>query len=1184
MLLTVDGNTAAAYVAYAFSEISCIYPITPSSTMAEIVDEWSARNRKNIWGQTVEVVELQSEAGAAGSLHGALKIGTLVSTFTCSQGLLLMIPNMYKMAGEFLPAVFHVSARAITTNALNIFGDHSDVMATRQTGFAMLVEGSPQEVMDLSAVAHLSAIKGSLPFLNFFDGFRTSHEVQKIEAISYEDLEKLIDQAALSKFRGRRMSPNHPCVSGTNQNTDLYFQQREVSNLAYEELFEIVRGYMTEINNLRGTNYDLINYYGASDATEVIVAMGSSAQTIMQTVDFLSKNGRKVGLLNVRLYRPFPSEQMLKILPKTVKNIAVLDRTKEPGSIGEPLLLDVQSAFFGKENAPNIIGGRYGIGGKDTRPEAILAVFDELKKLPNKQKRRFTLGIIDDLTNTHLEIGSSLDLTPKGTIQAKFWGMGSDGTIGANKSSIKIIGENTQKYCQAYFDYDPKKSGGRTTSHLRFGDEPILSTYLIEESDYIACSTAAYVKTYNLLKGIKEKGVFVLNTSWSDKELKHLLPLPMRKILVDKKVRFYTIDANKLAREVGLGHRTNTILQVVFFKLAEILPFEKALNLMKEGAKQAYAKKSMVIVEKNWEAIDRALEFLHHVEITDSWLMENSEEGKRNLADGYLTEIFTPVTKLEGEGISTKTLFKLKMCDGSIPTGITQYEKRGIAQEVPRWISENCIMCNECSFACPHAAIRPFLADDDELVDAPIDFVVRNFRGKDKLKYRIQVSVSDCTGCGLCIEACPAKERALILESYESQKEKQDKNFEFALTLTEKEIANKRLSVLTSQFKKPLMEFSSACAGCGETPYVKLLTQLFGDRMVIANATGCSSIWGASSPVTPYTINTHGNGPAWSNSLLEDNAEFGYGMAIANRKKRRGTYDKALDLAKDTSLSEELREVLSDWLNHFSDSEETRRVSRRLTQSLHKSVKEFPQVRYLLDNSDYFVKTSHWLIGGDGWAYDIGYGGLDHVFATGEDVNILVLDNEVYSNTGGQKSKATPRAAITRFASGGKYQTKKDLGMLAMTYGNVYVAQIASGADSAQALKALTEAEAFPGPSLVIAYTPCITHGLKVGMRGVLKEAKDAVTSGYWQLYRYRPELEEAGRNPMILDFKKQDFSKMEDFMRRQVRFSALEAQYPEKAKSLFDKTVQDARRRLKNYAKMSGDFEKMKVSVFGEE
>jgi pyruvate-ferredoxin/flavodoxin oxidoreductase len=1147
--------------------------------MAEVVDEWSATGKKNLWNQKVEVVEMQSEAGAAGAVHGSLKAGTLTTTYTASQGLLLMIPNMYKIAGELLPTVFHVAARAVSSNALNIFGDHSDVMAARQTGFAMLAESSVQEVMDLSAVAHLATLKSSIPFMNFFDGFRTSHELQKIEQFDYEDLKTLIDEEAIEKFRLRRMNPNHPTVSGTNQNSDVFFQQRESINKFYEPIPEIVRYYMQEVNKLRGTNYDVVNYYGDPEATEVIISMGSVAQTIEQTIDYLNANGRKVGFLNIHLYRPFPEQYVLDAIPSTVKTIAVLDRTKEPGAGGEPLLLDVQSLYYGRENAPVIIGGRYGLGSKDVRPESIIAVYDECLKSKEDMKQRFTLGIIDDVTYTNLEEGEPLDLTSSDTVQAKFWGLGSDGTVGANKSSIKIIGENTDKYCQAYFDYDSKKSGGLTVSHLRFGDTPIKSAYLIAESDYIACSTSAYLQKYNVLKGLKKKGRFVLNCVWTEEELEDKIPASYKKYIAENEIDFYIINANKLAREVGLGNRTNTILQAAFFQLSDILPIDQATELMKESAKKAYARKSMEIVEKNWAAIDGALERLQKVEVPKHWVDAVPEEVPINSAmkgDAFLEEVMNPINRQEGNSITTNTFFKLNLVDGSIPTGTTKYEKRGVASLVPEWIPENCISCNECSFVCPHAAIRPFLADEEEMENAPEGYITKDMRGADGQRYRIQVSVEDCTGCGLCIEACPAKNKALKVASYESQTETQAVNWAFAMTLKKKVNPIKRLSVASTQFETPLLEFSGACSGCGETPYVKLITQLFGSRMMMSNATGCSSIWGAAMPVAPYTTNEKGQGPTWSNSLLEDNAEFGYGMALANRQRREFVKEKAEELLEETTLPSSVREAIVAWLDAFDDKEQSRALSDQLEEVLFENIDAGGGIKEFYALKDHFVKISQWIIGGDGWAYDIGYGGLDHVLASGEDVNLFVMDNEVYSNTGGQKSKATPAAATAKFAAGGKYQSKKDLGMMAMTYGNVYVAQIASGANSAQTLKAIKEAEAFPGPSLIIAYTPCINHGLKGGMMQTLSSAKEAVESGYWALYRYNPELEEKGKSPMAIDFKKPDFNLMKGFMRKQVRFSALEIQFPEFAGDLFKKTVKDAQRRLKTYAQMSGDIEKL--------
>ncbi|EIT2461132.1 pyruvate:ferredoxin (flavodoxin) oxidoreductase [Enterococcus faecalis] len=1092
---TMDGNAAAAYISYAFTELAAIYPITPSSTMAELVDQWSAEGKKNIFGQPVKVVEMQSEAGAAGVVHGSLKTGALTTTYTASQGLLLMIPNMYKIAGELLPSVFHVASRALTTNALNIFGDQGDVMAARQTGFAMLSESSVQEVMDLAPVAHLASIEASVPFMNFFDGFRTSHEIQKVAVLDYEELAPLVNQEKLAEFRRRSMNPNHPSVSGMNQNPDIHFQQRETINPYYEKLPGIVQKYMTEINRLRGTNYDLVTYYGAEDAEEVIVTMGSVAQTIEQTVDYLQQQGRKVGFLNVHLYRPFPVETFLEKIPQSVKAIAVLDRTKEPGAGGEPLLLDVQSAMYETDIRPTIIGGRYGLGSKDVLPNQIVAVFDELMKERSAMKKRFTIGIDDDLTYTSLEVGKPLDLTNPKTYQAKFWGFGSDGTVGANKSAIKIIGDHTDKYAQGFFYYDSKKSGGLTVSHLRFGETPIRSTYLIEHSDFVACHTAAYLHTYDLVKGLKKGGTFLLNTIWNDEQLARFLPNQLKRYLAENEIQFYTINAVKLASEVGLGGRINTAMETAFFKLAEIMPFEQVLPILKEEALKSYGHKSMKVVEKNIQAIDKTVELLHQVPVPEEWRTLEVQPRKRseNVSD-FVHEIVEPINRQEGNALSVATLAKNGMTDGRMPLGTAAVEKRGVALEVPEWISDRCTMCNECAFVCPHAAIRPFLADEEEMTEAPEGFIVRDLRGADGLKYRIQVSVKDCTGCGLCVEACPAKGKALVMKPYEEEKE-QAMNWAFAMTLRQKENPAKPNTVLGSQFNKPLLEFSGACSGCGETPYVKLLTQMFGDRMLIANATGCSSIWGAAAGVTPYTTNEQGQGPAWSNSLLEDNAEFGYGMLLATQARRE-------------------------------------RLASKMTKA----------------------------------------------FSVASD--FLRLLNEVYSNTGGQTSKATPASAIAKFAASGKYASKKDLGMMAMTYENVYVAQIASGANQMQTIKAFEEAEKFPGPSIIIAYTPCITHGLAGGMSQTLKEAKDAVHSGYWSLYRYNPLLREKGKEPMTLDFKKPDFSLMKEFMRQQVRFASLESSQPDTAELLFNKTINDAKRRFYNYARLAGQEEKIRAKL----
>lgn len=1174
---TMDGNTAAAYISYAFTELAAIYPITPSSTMAELVDQWSAQGKHNLFGQPVKVVEMQSEAGAAGVVHGSLKTGALTTTYTASQGLLLMVPNMYKIAGEMLPGVFHVASRAVTTNALNIFGDHTDVMATRQTGFAMLAESSVQEVMDLAPVAHLAAIEANIPFLNFFDGFRTSHEIQKIEVLDYEELAQLINHEKLAAFRQKAMNPNHPTTSGTNQNPDIHFQQRETINQHYQTLPEIVRFYMKKINALRGTNYDLVDYYGAADAEEVIVSMGSSTQTIQQTVDHLCASGRKVGVLSIHLYRPFPLEVFLEKMPATVKSIAVLDRSKEPGANGESLLLDVQSAMYDAAIRPTIIGGRYGLGSKDVTPDQIVAVYDELIKLKASQKKRFTIGITDDVTQLSLPSKGTLDLTDPSTFQAKFWGFGSDGTVGANKSAIKIIGDHTEKYVQGYFHYDSKKSGGLTVSHLRFGDTPIRSTYLIEHADFVACHTPAYLHTYDLLKGLKKGGTFLLNTTWSQEQILNNLPKKMKRYLAENEIRFYTINAMQLAMEVGLGGRINTAMETAFFYLANIIPTEEILPILKEEALKSYRHKSMAIVEKNQAAIDRTIELLQEIPVPSEWATIEVPERTSTAMTQFVREIVEPINRQEGNQLSVGTLVRNQMTEGVIPVGTTAVEKRGIAVEVPEWLSDRCTMCNECAFVCPHAAIRPFLADEDELTEAPEGFIVREMRGANGQKYRIQVSVEDCTGCGLCVEACPAKGKALTMRPYEEQKE-QALNWAFAMTLRQKENPAKPGTVLGSQFNKPLLEFSGACAGCGETPYVKLLTQMFGDRMMIANATGCSSIWGGTSPVSPYTTNHLGQGPAWSNSLFEDNAEYGYGMFLANQTRREKLAAQLQSLK--AAVSEELQALIDDWDLHREESAGTQQRAAKLIAALEAEASTTPQLNKILQEKDLFVKPSQWMIGGDGWAYDIGFGGIDHVLASGADVNILVLDNEVYSNTGGQVSKATPTSAIAKFAASGKFVSKKDLGMMAMTYGHVYVAQIASGANQMQTIKAFEEAERFPGPSIIIAYTPCITHGLAGGMRQSLKEAQEAVASGYWSLYRYNPLLAENGKQPMTLDFKKPAFDQMPAFMQTQVRFASLQSANPNAAEALFEKTVSDAKTRFYNYARLAGQEEKIRAKL----
>jgi pyruvate-ferredoxin/flavodoxin oxidoreductase len=1189
---SMDGNTAAAYASYAFTEVAAIYPITPSSPMAEVTDQWAADGKVNIFGKTVEVQELQSEGGASGAVHGSLKAGALTTTYTASQGLLLMIPNMYKIAGELLPTVFQIAARALTTNALNIFGDHGDVMAARQTGFAMLFESSVQEVMDLSIVAHLATLESRVPFMNIFDGFRTSHEVQKIEVVDYDDIKKITPMEAIEEFRAGAMNPEHPTISGTNQNPDVHFQQREAVNAHYERVPAIVKKYMDKINEIRGTNYDLVDFHGAPDAEEVVIVMGSAASTVRQSVDYLNRRGRKVGVLSIHLYRPFPTEEFLAKLPKTVKSVAVLDRTKEPGALGEPLLLDVQSAVYDSDIKPAIIGGRYGLGSKDVLPNQIIAVYDELAKPAAEQKKRFTIGIVDDVTHTSLEVGEVVDPTPEGTIQAKFWGFGSDGTVGANKSSIKIIGENTDKYAQGYFSYDSKKSGGLTISHLRFGDQPIESAYMIDTADFIACHVPAYVKKINVLKGLKKGGTFLLNCPWSPADLETHLPASIKRYIKNNDIKFYIIDAAQVAREVGLGRRINTAMQTAFFKLSGVIDFDKAVELLKESAIKSYARKSMKIVELNHAAIDKSIERLVEIHVPESWATAEDAPEKDNsfvkiAKSTYVSKILDKVNRQEGDELTVGDFVNNGLTTGEMPLGTAAFEKRGVALSVPVWDAEKCIACNECSFVCPHAAIRPFLATDEELENAPDGFITKDVRGIDGLKYRIQVSVEDCTGCGLCVETCPAREKALEMALYETQSA-QARNWEFATTISQKKNPKKVDTVQGSQFQKPLLEFSGACEGCGETPYAKLLTQLFGDRMMIANATGCSSIWGAAFPAGPFTTTEKGYGPAWSNSLFEDNAEFGFGMKVGSEARRRHLQEQITEIVErgatedGSKLSPELAETMQAWLDSWQDSDKVREAADALKEKLEADKAGNAELESLYTNKDLLVKTSQWILGGDGWAYDIGYGGLDHVIASGQNVNLLVMDNEVYANTGGQASKATPEAAIAKFAAAGKRTAKKDLGALAISYGNVYVAQIASGANPQQTIKAFEEAEKFPGTSIVIAYTPCINHGLAGGLRNSLTEAKEAVESGYWSLYRYNPELKEKGKNPMQLDYKKPDFSKTKDFILKQVRFSALSRIDAELAERLYAKTVEDAKERFYKYATLSGEIDKIKAKLEG--
>jgi len=1185
---TMDGNTAAAYISYAFTDVAAIYPITPSSPMAEHVDEWVAQGKKNIFGQPVKVMEMQSEAGAAGAVHGSLQAGALTTTYTASQGLLLMIPNMYKIAGELLPGVFHVSARALAANSLNIFGDHQDVMAARQTGLALLAESSVQQVMDLSAVAHLSAIEGRVPFINFFDGFRTSHEIQKVEVLEYDELENLVDMDGVKAFRRRALNPDHPVIRGTAQNPDIYFQEREVSNNYYERLPEIVEKYMGEISKLTGREYHLFNYYGAEDAERLIIAMGSACDTIEEVVDYLMAKGEKVGLLTVHLYRPFSLEHFFKYIPKTVKNIAVLDRTKEPGALAEPLYLDVKNAFYGKEWQPTIVGGRYGLGSKEVYPSHILSVYENLKK--DEPKDGFTIGIVDDVTNTSLEEAEAINTTPAGTTACKFWGLGSDGTVGANKSAIKIIGDHTDMYAQGYFAYDSKKSGGITISHLRFGKSPIQSPYLINQADFVACHNQSYVYKYNVLEGLKKGGRFLLNTIWTPEEVETHLPASMKKYIAENDIEFYTLNAVKIAQEIGLGGRINMICQAAFFKIANIISVEDAVKYLKDAVVTNYGKKGQKIIDMNNAAIDKGVNAIVKIEVPASWKdakCEGACEVKEN--PEFIKNIVEPMNRQEGDKLPVSA-FK-GMEDGTFPSGTAAYEKRGIAINVPEWQLDKCIQCNQCSYVCPHAVIRPVLLSDEEVKNAPEGFKSKPAVGAKGLNFTMAISPYDCTGCGNCADVCPAKEKALIMKPFDTQIE-QDKNWEYAIKVSPKSNPMKKNSVKGSQFEQPLLEFSGACAGCGETPYAKLVTQLFGDRMMIANATGCSSIWGASAPSTPYTTNHKGYGPAWANSLFEDNAEFGMGMYLGVKQIRDkvtedvkavlgfksaeelqscaiGTEDCSEKDMTGTVISGELRAALEDWLDNKDLGEATRERADKVIELVGKEKGSDKFLNEIYENKDFLVKRSHWIFGGDGWAYDIGYGGVDHVLASGEDVNIIVFDTEVYSNTGGQSSKATPTAAIAKFAASGKKTKKKDLGAMAMTYGYVYVAQIAMGADKNQTLKAIAEAEAYPGPSLIIAYAPCINHGLKAGMGCSQLEEKKAVDCGYWGLYRFNPELKEAGKNPFSLD-SKEPTANFKDFLMGEVRYASLAKQFPEDAEALFAKTEQDAKERLENYKKLA--------------
>lgn len=1157
---TMDGNTAAAYISYAFTDVAAIFPITPSSNMAESVDEWASQGKKNLFGQTVEVVEMQSEGGAAGAVHGSLHAGALTTTYTASQGLLLMIPNMYKIAGELLPGVFHVSARVVGANAISIFGDHSDVMATRQTGFALLAESSVQQVMDLSAVAHLSAIKGRVPFLNFFDGFRTSHEVQKIEVLEYEELDKLLDREAVDAFRKRALNPDHPLTKGTVQGIDIHFQQREVSNRFYQDIPDIVEGYMAEVSKLTGREYHLFNYHGAPDAERMIIAMGSMCETIEEVVDYLNAQGEKVGLLTVHLYRPFSLEHFFKYIPATVKKIAVLDRTKEMGSLAEPLYLDVKHAFYGRAWQPVIVGGRCGVGGKDVIPSHIQGVFDNLKACCPRDN--FTVGIIDDVNHTSLPLGEDIDTTAEGTKACKFWGIGSDGTVGANKNAIKIIGDHTDMYAQAYFAYDAKKSGGVTISHLRFGKKPIKSPYLINKADFIACHNQSYVHNYNVLEGLKPGGSFLLNCQWDEAQLDQNLPAAMKRYLAVNNIQMYVIDAVKIAQDLGLGGRINMIMQSAFFKIAGIIPEEEAIKYLKEAIVKSYGKKGEKVVAMNNAAVDQGVNAIVKVNIPASWKNAAQEtETASKEVPAFIKDILIPMNRQEGDKLPVSAFIGLE--DGSYPMGTAAYEKRGIAIDVPEWQAEQCIQCNQCAYVCPHAAIRPVLLTGKENQEAPAGFITKSCNGQKELYFAMAVSPYDCTGCGNCAQICPSKEKALVMKPLATQLQ-QASLWDYAMAIPPKANPLNIFTVKGSQFEQPLLEFSGACAGCGETPYAKLVTQLFGDRMMVANATGCSSVWADSVPSMPYTTNHRGHGPAWGNSLFEDNAEYGLGMLMAGKQLRKQVA-LAIEKAAKLDLGEEFRAACENWLACKDQGEGTRARADQLITLLEQVKGSDVLLNEIYNNKDFLVKRSQWIFGGDGWAYDIGFGGLDHVLASGEDVNVLVFDTEVYSNTGGQSSKATPTAAIAKFAASGKKTKKKDLGMIAMSYGYVYVAQIAMGADKNQTLKAIAEAEAYPGPSLIIAYAPCINHGMKVGMGCSQLEAKRAVDSGYWAMYRYNPELKVSGENPFKLD-SKEPIMNFREFLLGEMRYSSLKQQFPDMAEALFEKTEQDAKERLANY------------------
>ena len=1168
---TMDGNTAAAHVAYAFSEVSAIYPITPSSVMAEVIDKWASEGRKNLFGEKVRVVEMQSEGGAAGAVHGSLNAGALTSTYTASQGLLLMIPNMYKIAGERLPGVFHVAARAVSTHALSIFGDHSDVMAARATGVGMIAANSPQEVMDLAAVSHLASIKASLPIVHFFDGFRTSHEQQKIEVWDYETLESMLDHDAVDRFKQHANNPCHPHLMGSAEQPETFFQHNEARNIFYDESVDIIKGVMDQVNESIGTDYKPFNYYGAKDATDVIIAMGSVCETAAEVVDYLNESGRKVGLIKVRLFRPFSSKYLLQEIPRTVKNIAVLDRTKEPGSNGEPLYLDVVSALADSDDLnPRLTRGRYGLGSKDTQPGDIIAVYDNMAA--DNPKKEFTISINDDVTNLSLERTSNPIVSAKGTVACKFWGLGADGTVGANKNSVKIIGDHTDKYVQAYFQYDSKKSGGITISHLRFGDEPIRSTYYVNSADFIACHSAAYMHKYDIVQDVNPGGKFLLNCSWTDEELETHLPDAAKKYIADNNIEFYTCDAVKLANQVGLGsRRTNTVLQAAFFKIANIMPIDEAIEYMKSAIKKSYMSKGEDVVNMNCNAVDAGVTHVHKVEVPERWkniaVSDNKEQLQSDRPDlkKYLNDILTTDAAMKGDEIPTSKF--LDVADGMIPAGTAAYEKRGIAIDVPLWISENCIQCNLCAYSCPHGVIRAFALSEADAESAQATTL--KSKANPDHKFIISISTVNCTGCGSCVQVCPAKEKALKMIPYEDERSaEQQRVFDYANDHTDENVLDGNVDTPRNvSFIKPLLEFSGACPGCGETPYARLVTQLFGDRMFIANATGCSSIWGGSAPSTPYTINREGRGPAWSNSLFEDNAEFGFGMAVSMNTRRKEMKSAVKRLAEKS----EFCDVAMEWLDGMEDSRKAESATRKLIEVCKDS--EDADAKFVTKNTDLLPKPSIWIFGGDGWAYDIGYGGLDHVIASGENVNILVFDTEVYSNTGGQASKSTPAGAIAQFAAAGKAVGKKNLAEIAMAYGYVYVAQVAMGANPTQTLTALKEAEAYDGPSIVIAYSPCINHGIRAGMNCSMNEMKKAVQSGYWNLFRFDPRKAiEGGGNPFTLDSKKPTLD-YKEFLDGEVRYRALEQSNPERAKKLFDEAAKQAEARYEDLVKRSKGF-----------